>query len=152
MSGFREQEATHLLWSNVRFNSNIIEMRWKPQFNWTPKAYKEREVPVPNELLELLETHRRSLPAPRASAEALVFSTASGRRDTHMHRALKRNAKKAGLIPDDFWLLKFGGGTSGRRRRNALRLGRHGSLLRASRAGAGLFATGDGIRSARRLE
>jgi len=107
MSGFREQEAMHALWSNVRFNSNIIEMRWKPQFNWTPKAYKEREVPVPNELLEILETHRRSLPTVRASAQALVFSTASGRRDIHMLRALKRNAKKAGLNPDDFWLHKF---------------------------------------------
>jgi integrase/recombinase XerD len=107
MSGFREQEAMHVLWSNVGFNSNIIEMRWKPQFNWTPKAYKEREVPVPDELLEILETHRRSLPAARASAQSLVFSTASGRRDTHMLRALKRNAKKAGLNPDDFWLHKF---------------------------------------------
>ena len=107
MSGFREQEAMHVVWSNVRFNSNIIEMRWKPQFNWTPKAYKEREVPVPDELLKILEAHRRSLPAARASAQSLVFSTASGRRDTHMLRALKRNAVKARLSPDDFWLHKF---------------------------------------------
>ncbi len=107
MSGFREQEAMHVLWSNVRFKANIIEMRWKPQFKWTPKAYKEREVPVPDELLEILEVHRRSLPAARASAHALVFSTASGKRDTHMLRALKRNATKAGLTPDDFWLHKF---------------------------------------------
>ncbi len=63
MGGFREQEAMHVVWNNVRFNANIIEMRWKPQFNWTPKAYKEREVPVPDELLEILEAHRRSLPA-----------------------------------------------------------------------------------------
>ena len=107
MSGFREQEAMHVVWSNVRFNANIIEMRWKPQFKWTPKAYKEREVPVPNDLLDILEAHRRSLPALRSSAQALVFSTASGRRDTHMLRALKRNAVKAGLNPDDFWLHKF---------------------------------------------
>ena len=26
MSGFREQETMHVVWSNVRFNSNIIEM------------------------------------------------------------------------------------------------------------------------------
>jgi integrase/recombinase XerD len=107
MSGFREQEAMHVLWSNVRFNANIIEMRWKPQFNWTPKAYKEREVPVPDELLEILEAHRRSLPATRSSGQALVFSTASGKRDKHMLRALKRNARKAGVNPDDFWLHKF---------------------------------------------
>lgn len=79
MSGFREQEAMHVLWSNVRFKANIIEMRWKPQFNWTPKAYKEREVPIPDELLEILEAHRKSLPATRSSAQALIFSTASGK-------------------------------------------------------------------------
>lgn len=107
MSGFREQEAMHVEWSNIRFKASIIEMRWKPQFNWTPKAYKEREVPVPNELLAILETHRRWLPAARASAQALISSTASGRRVTHMLHALKRNAKKAGLNPDDFWLHKF---------------------------------------------
>jgi integrase/recombinase XerD len=107
MGGFREQEAMHVLWSNIRFNANIVEMRWKPQFNWMPKAYKEREIPVPNELLEILEAYRRTLPAVRASSQALVFSTASGRHDTHMLRALKRNAKKAKLNPDDFWLHKF---------------------------------------------
>jgi integrase/recombinase XerD len=107
MSGFREQEAMHLILSNVRFSSNIVEMRWKPQLKWTPKAYKEREVPVPNDLLEILEAHRRFLPAARASAQALVFSTASGKRDTHMLRALKRNVRKAVLNPDDFWLHKF---------------------------------------------
>lgn len=107
MSGFREQEAMHVVWNNVRFNTNIIEMRWKPQFNWTPKAYKEREVPVPDELLEILEAHRKSLPAARSSAQSLVFSTTNNTRDKHMLRALKRNAKKARLNPDEFWLHKF---------------------------------------------
>jgi integrase len=107
MSGFREQEAMHVTWNNVRFNANIIEMRWKPQFNWTPKAYKEREVPVPDELLEILEAHRKSLPALRTSAHSLVFSTENNTRDKHMLRALKRNAKKATLNPDEFWLHKF---------------------------------------------
>ena len=82
-------------------------MRWKPQFNWTPKAYKEREVPVPDELLTILEAHRKSLPASRSSAQALVFSTANSACDKHMLRALKRNAKKAKLNPDEFWLHKF---------------------------------------------
>jgi integrase len=47
------------------------------------------------------------LPAKRVRAEAFIFSTASGRPDTHMIRAMKRNAKKAGLNRDDFWLHKF---------------------------------------------
>ena len=107
MTGFREQEAMHITWGNIRFKANIVEMRWKPQFNWSPKAYKEREVPVPDELLEALEAYRKTLSAKRAAGEALVFSTRTGNCDTHMIRALKRNAKKANLNPDDFWLHKF---------------------------------------------
>jgi integrase len=107
MTGFREQETMHTLWSNIRFNASIVEMRWKPQFNWTPKAYKEREVPVPTKLLDILEEYRRTLPTERASPKALAFSTASGKCDTHMLRALKRNAKRSGQNPDDFWLHKF---------------------------------------------
>ena len=107
MSGFREQETMHVQWENIRFNSNVVEMRWKPQFRWMPKAYKEREIPVPTLLLDRLENYRRTLPAARASDRALVFSTACGKFDTHMLRALKRNANKAGLNQDDFWLHKF---------------------------------------------
>ncbi len=107
MTGFRDQEARHVTWDNVRFGANVIEMRWKPQFSWSPKAYKEREVPVPDELLDALKIYRKSLPAKCAAPEALIFSTRTGRFDTHMIRALKRNAKKARLSPEDFWLHKF---------------------------------------------
>lgn len=107
MTGFREQEAMYVTWQNIRFGANVVEMRWKPQFNWSPKAYKEREVPVPDELLQALEIYRNFLPAKRAAPGALVFSTRTGRRDMHMIRALKRNANKAKLNPDDFWLHKF---------------------------------------------
>lgn len=107
MTGFREQEAMHVTWDNIRFGANIVEMRWKPQFNWSPKAYKEREVPVPDELLRALEVYRKSLPAKLAAPKARVFSTRSGKPDTHMIRALKRNAARAGLNPEDFWLHKF---------------------------------------------
>jgi integrase len=107
MTGFREQEAMYVTWDNIRFRANIVEMRWKPQFDWSPKAYKEREVPVPDELLQALEVYRKSLPPKRAAGSTLVFSTKSGKPDTHMLRALKRNAAKAGMEPEDFWLHKF---------------------------------------------
>ena len=107
MTGFREQEARYVTWNNIRFAVNIIEMRWKPQFNWFPKAYKEREVPVPDELLDSLQFYRKALPGEHASPESLVFGTKSGKPDLHMLRALKRNARRAGLKPEDFWFHKF---------------------------------------------
>lgn len=107
MTGFREQEAMYVTWENIRFRANIVEMKRKPQYNWMPKGYKEREVPVPDELLRALEVYRSTLTPKRAAPTALVFSTRSGKPDKHMIRALKRNANKAKLNPEDFWLHKF---------------------------------------------
>lgn len=46
MTGFREQEAQYVTWNNIRFGASIVEMRWTPQFNRSPKTYREREVSV----------------------------------------------------------------------------------------------------------
>jgi integrase/recombinase XerD len=43
MTGFREQGAMYVTWTDVHVKTNTVDMRWKPQFNWTPKVYKERE-------------------------------------------------------------------------------------------------------------
>jgi integrase len=107
MSGFREQEAMHVPWSNVRFNANIIEMRWKPSSIGLRRPTKSVKFQSQTSCWRYWKAHRKSLPAARSSAQALVFSTANGRRDKHMLRALKRNATKAKLNPDEFWLHKF---------------------------------------------
>lgn len=51
MTGFREQETMYVAWRNVDTNGGVVQVRHKPQYGWTPKAYKEREVPVPAELI-----------------------------------------------------------------------------------------------------
>jgi len=56
---------------------------------------------VPDALLNSLESYRKSLPLKRAAPEALVFSAGNGKPDLHMLRALKRNAKRAGLEPEE---------------------------------------------------
>jgi hypothetical protein len=33
-------------------------MRWKPQYDFAPKAYREREVPIPAKLVEALQEFR----------------------------------------------------------------------------------------------
>jgi site-specific recombinase XerD len=72
MTGLREKEASYISWENVRFEANVVEVRWKPQFSWSPKTFKEREVPVPDQLLESLRFYRKSLPAKHSAPEALV--------------------------------------------------------------------------------
>jgi integrase len=78
-------------------------MRWKPQYDFQPKAYREREVPIPDKLVEILKGFKPK----NAKGDDLVFSTSSGLPDTHMIRALKTDATRAGLDPRRFWLHKF---------------------------------------------
>jgi integrase len=103
MTGLREQEAMYCVWNDVNLNAGTINMRWKPQYEFAPKAYREREVPIPAKLVESLRAFRPK----HAKGESLVFCTASGRPDTHMLRALKRNAARSGLDPKRYWLHKF---------------------------------------------
>jgi integrase/recombinase XerD len=103
MTGLREQEAMYCVWNDVNLKAGTINMRWKPQYDFAPKAYREREVPIPTKLVETLRAFRPK----NARDDSLVFCTASGRPDTHMLRALKRNAVRAGLDPNRYWLHKF---------------------------------------------
>ena len=103
MTGLREQEAMYCVWGDANLKAGTINMRWKPQYDFQPKAYREREVPIPDKLVEILKGFK-----PRnAKGDDLVFSTSSGLPDTHMIRALKTDAKRAGLDARRYWLHKF---------------------------------------------
>jgi integrase len=103
MTGLREKEAMYCTWSDVNLKAGTINMRWKPQYDFQPKAYREREVPIPDKLVEILKGFKPK----NAKGDDLVFSTSSGLPDTHMIRALKTDATRAGLDPRRFWLHKF---------------------------------------------
>jgi integrase/recombinase XerD len=44
MTGLREKEAMYYTWNDVNLKAGTINMRWKPQYDFEPKAYREREV------------------------------------------------------------------------------------------------------------
>ena len=68
-----------------------------------PKAYKEREIPIPEKLVTSLQAakaaHDRACP--------LVFPTAGCRPKLNFLDDLKAVAERAGLKPAGFWLHKF---------------------------------------------
>ncbi|HKU25358.1 MAG TPA: tyrosine-type recombinase/integrase [Candidatus Sulfotelmatobacter sp.] len=55
MTGMREQEVMHLYWSDVNFTASTVRVSHKPDRNWIPKAYKEREIPIPAKLVGKLK-------------------------------------------------------------------------------------------------
>ena len=55
MTGMREQEVRYTYWSDVNLAACTIRVTHKPGRGWMPKAYKEREIPVPAKLVAALK-------------------------------------------------------------------------------------------------
>jgi integrase len=103
MTGFREQEVMYTTWRDVNFAHNTVSVRWKPEYGWTPKAYKERTVPVPAKLIAKLKTAKANAMA----GCPLLFPTSGGKPKFDFLDCLKAAAKRAKLDPEQFYLHKF---------------------------------------------
>ncbi len=103
MTGMREQEVMYTYWSDVNFTASTVGVSHKPDRGWTPKAYKEREIPIPAKLM-------KSLKAWKAKSEktcGLVFPTAGCKPKLDFLDCLKTCAERAELGKEGFWLHKF---------------------------------------------
>ena len=103
MTGMREQEVMHCAWPDVNLTLSTVTVRYKPEYGFSPKNYKEREVPIPAKLV-------KSLKAWKAKSDktcGLVFPTAGCKPKLDFLDCLKACAERAKLNKDDFWLHKF---------------------------------------------
>jgi len=103
MTGMREQEVIYTYWSDVNLAHATVRVSHKPDRGWTPKAYKEREIPIPARLV-------KSLKAWKAKADktcTLVFPTAGCNPKLDFLDCLKAVAERASLGEGNFWLHKF---------------------------------------------
>jgi integrase/recombinase XerD len=103
MTGMREQEVMYCYWTDVNLQRATVKVSHKPDRGWTPKAYKEREVPIPTALVNTLK-------ARKAKADKkcnLVFPTSGCNPKLDFLDCLKACAERAELKKEDFWLHKF---------------------------------------------
>jgi integrase len=103
MTGMREQEVMHAYWLDINFAGSTVRVTHKPDLGWTPKAYKEREIPIPKQLVARLEVHKTK----SNRGCKLVFPTAGCRPKLDFLDCLKAVAERAGFGPENFWLHKF---------------------------------------------
>ncbi len=104
MTGMREQEVMHTYWSDINFNHAVVRMTHKPDRGWTPKAYKEREIPIPDKLVQRLKAWK----AQSDKTCGLVFPTAGCNPKLDFLDCCKAVAKRAGYKNlEDFYLHKF---------------------------------------------
>ena len=101
LTGMREQEVIHCSWRDVNFAAETVRVTHKPDLNWTPKAYKEREIPLADKLAAGLKAWKRK------AKDGLVFQTREGGLKLDFLDCLKAVARRAKLKEDDFWLHKF---------------------------------------------
>ncbi len=103
MTGMREQEVMYTYWSDIDFAHATVRVSHKPDRGWTPKAYKEREIPIPAKLVKSLKIWKT-----RADKTCgLVFPTAGCKPKLDFLDCLKAVAGRADLGEENFWLHKF---------------------------------------------
>jgi len=93
MSGFRDAEGRFVTWRDVDFKHMAIRVTAKPHWGFQPKNWEEREVPVPQKLISLLQQFRHAT----ASPDDPLFPSATGRPDGAMLEKLKAVAERANL-------------------------------------------------------
>ena len=103
MTGMREQEVMYCYWSDINLKGNIVRVSHKPDRSWTPKAYKEREIPIPEKLANALKAWKKE----SDKSCNLVFPTAGCNPKLNFLDDLKAVAERSELNKDNFWLHKF---------------------------------------------
>jgi len=103
MTGMREQELMHTYWSDINLAHATVRVSHKLDRGWTPKAYKEREIPIPAKLVKSLKAWK----AKASKACNLVFPTAGCNPKLDFLDCLKSIAERAKLGEENFWLHKF---------------------------------------------
>jgi integrase len=92
MTGLREQEAMYLEWPDISHSNKTLTIHSKPNLGFRIKDKEERSVPIPNELLKMLNTYQKTNPKKR-----FVLGNVKDRPNTHLLRLLKSLVRKAGL-------------------------------------------------------
>src|SRR5882672_5756849 len=103
MTGMREQEVMHCSWDDLNVGRSTVTVRYKPEYGFDPKNYREREIPIPAKLVKRLRTWKSN----RDESCGLVFPTAGCKPKMDFLDGLKTVARRAKLKEDASWLHKF---------------------------------------------
>jgi integrase/recombinase XerD len=93
-SGFRDQEAQHVCWRDLDFRNSHVRVTAKALWDFRPKNWEERVVPLPSALIDQLrrlKETRNALPA------QLVFPNKRGNPNSENDTIVKRVADRAKL-------------------------------------------------------
>jgi len=101
-TGMREQEVIYATDRCVDFANCTISVKHNPEYGWTPKAYKERTIPVPKALMSKLKAT-----LVKRGKGGLLFPTKNGQPKLNFLDMAKAVAKRAGIDESEVWLHRF---------------------------------------------
>jgi integrase len=90
--GLREQEIMHLEWPDIYRRDRVLRVSSKPRYGFRVKDSEERDIPIPDDLLEELDKRHKLHPT-----GALVLGTKRRKPNSKLLRTLKRLAVRAKL-------------------------------------------------------
>jgi site-specific recombinase XerD len=93
-SGLRDQEHRTVEYVDLDFRHDLARVTAKPKWDFTPKNWEERVVPLPHGLMERM---KRRMERKKARPHDLVFGNTKGRPDSELDMVVKRVAQRAGL-------------------------------------------------------
>jgi len=93
MTGMRDAEVQHTCWGDLS-PRQFVRVKSKPEWQFTPKNWEEREIPVPDKLMKGLTEYRQMMGAVESR---LLFPAPQGQPDRHFLRTLKGIAWMAGI-------------------------------------------------------
>ena len=102
MTGMRDQEVIYATDRCLDFEACTVCVKHNPQYDFLPKGYKERCIPVPASLMARLK--KKLVGRGRGG---LLFPTSSGLPKFDFLDMAKSIARRAGLPEDEVWLHKL---------------------------------------------
>jgi site-specific recombinase XerD len=93
-SGYRDQEMRYVEYLDLDSRHDLARVTAKKEWDFTPKNWEERAVPLPSALMERLKKRKERK---KARPHDLIFGNSRGKPDSEMDMVVKRVAERAGL-------------------------------------------------------
>lgn len=91
-TGARDKEAQFACWSDIDFTCKVYTVTEHLDLGYKPKDREEGPIPIPDQLVEVLQLRRKRYPHTR-----LIFPGKSGNPNGHALRIIKKLALRAGV-------------------------------------------------------
>jgi integrase len=90
--GLRDQELSYAEFSDVHFDGKFFRVQSKSEYGFKVKGWEQRDIPIPDDLLELLRIWKEQHPG-----QSLILATENGLPDRNLCHRVKALAMRAGL-------------------------------------------------------